>query len=951
MGDSLHATMRASEHPHADELARGATLGRYVILRRLGRGGMGVVYLGFDGELDRKVAIKVLRARAVGTMSTEETRARLLREAQAMAKVSHPNVVAVYDVGTFGDEVFVAMEYVNGATLRDWRTRNRPRARAILEAYAQAGRGLEAAHAAGILHRDFKPENALVDESGHVKVLDFGLARLEADEEPDSGEPKDGAGGVALYETGFNRRSELRTPLTRYGAIVGTPAYMAPEQLAGELATARSDQFAFAVALYEALYGVAPFEGETITALASAIHAARFRPVPGDVRVPAGVRRVLVRGLSADPERRFGSIAEMSSALDRAVRAPARWAAAASVGALAIGAAAFALLRPAPARLCKGADEAIAPAWSASRADEVHRGFVASGNARAEDAFRRTRDLLDRYAASWTTMHADACEATRVRGEQSEEGLDLRMACLRQREQELKATVDLLVQPDAKAVDDAVATVARITPVDMCVDPVALRAPFAPPRTAEQSRAVDELRRKLASVEALENAQRYADARPLATSLAQEAAVVGYGPLTAEALFCQAEAEHALSERADVTTFQSAALRAESSRHDVIAARAWTGLVEAYSYRGDFVESHRTALLAGAAVDRVSDDQKLRVALLRAQGWLAYREGNQKDGIDFARRALAIAERTFGPSHLTTLGARSDVADRLWDQGDVEASLELYESVYRALVSFFGEQHPTAVRSLEDIIEVKNELGDYGAALDLSVKASALATLPYAIAGARVLRATALVGEGRVDEGLGTFDDGMTLTKGLDVSGQVANRYSDFARALVQRGQDAKAEAFVALALAGNDLRDEERGEALGVRGLCRERRGDAAGAVDDANAALAMKEKVLGERADVIPLLARGQAYLALHREADALADLERANDLGDKHRGDRAIRAEARFALARALVANKVDAARASALSARAASELDGVGLDAEAARVRAWATANVGATVRSE
>jgi tetratricopeptide (TPR) repeat protein/predicted Ser/Thr protein kinase len=936
MDESLNPPLRASDHPEVvepGELPRGATLGRYVILKRLGRGGMGVVYLAIDSELDRRVAIKVLRAE---TTEGGETRARLLREAQAMAKVSHPNVIGVYDVGTFRDEVFIAMEYVSGTTLREWWTRTKPGIGAIIGAYAAAGRGLAAAHAAGILHRDFKPENVLVDERGQVKVLDFGLARL--DDSASAAPQKESVGSIALHETGLRGHGALATPLTRYGAIMGTPAYMAPEQLVGEVATARSDQFAFAVALYEALYGVLPFEGETMTTLTSAIHAGRFRPVSTAAGVPRGVRRVLVRGLSGAPDRRFASLDELLRELDRAVRAPKRRLVAGGAVVAAAAVVAVAALRPAPAKLCKGAEEAFAPAWSALRADEVRREFVGSANPRGEDAFTHARALLDRYAASWVAMHTDACEATRVRGEQSEEGLDLRMACLKQRQREVKATVDLLTHADAKMVDNAVEAAAHLTPVDTCVDLAALRAPFAPPKTDQESRAVDDLRRRLVEVQALEHAGRWEDALAMATALVDDAGRVGYGPVSAEALLYRAEAEYDLNKSSDVETYFSAALQAEMSRHDVVAAQSWIGQLRANSRHAAFGEAHRSARLADAAIRRAEENETLRAALLQAQGWLAYDEGQQSDGLDFARRALAMRERTLGDAHPDTLQARSDLADRLWDLGEIEQALGMYEELHRARVSLLGETHPKTVRSLDDIAEAKNELGEYGDAVELTAKIIALSTLPSRLAVGRIDKAIALAGTGRVEEGLATFADGMALMKTLELPGQVSSAYSDFARALVQRYASAEAERMAAIALDDTG-RDLEKGEALGVRALCKERRGDVAGAVVDAQAALAVKGRLLGERADLIPLLARGQAFLLSHRESDGLADLERAFALGEKHRGDRAIRADASFALARALVATKGDAARALQLATRSAADLEAIGMPVQAASVRAW------------
>jgi serine/threonine protein kinase len=233
-------------------LGRGSTLGRYLILDFLGVGGMGVVYSAYDPGLDRKVAIKLLRPTTNAHGGTTAGRSRLLREAQALARLSHPNVIAVHDVGTFEDQVFVAMEYAEGQTLSAW-LREEPRSvREIVAAFLEAGRGLAAAHAAGLVHRDFKPANVLFG-NGRARVLDFGLACTDVSRE--SGERV-----VALEDlppalplppplTGDSTQdpslNALGTPLTMTGTLMGTPAYMAPEQMAGRPVDARTDQFSF----------------------------------------------------------------------------------------------------------------------------------------------------------------------------------------------------------------------------------------------------------------------------------------------------------------------------------------------------------------------------------------------------------------------------------------------------------------------------------------------------------------------------------------------------------------------------------------------------------------------------------------------------------------------------------------------------------------------------------
>jgi hypothetical protein len=283
-------------------VAAGAQVGRYVIGELLGAGGMGEVYAADDPELARRVAVKLLRKDLRAAIGE----ARLQREAQAMARISHENVIAVYDVGTHEDQVFVAMELVTGQSLRGW-LKERPRTIAeIVPVFAAAGRGLAAAHAAGFVHRDFKPDNVLVGRDGRVRVTDFGLARADGRHE----QPPRGA---ALASPAIDE------PLTMSGAVVGTPAYMAPEQHAGANVDARSDQFGFCVALYEALYDERPFAGKNLAELAREVGAGNVRP-PGKGkgrRVPASLRAIVLRGLAVRPGDRFATMDELVAALGR----------------------------------------------------------------------------------------------------------------------------------------------------------------------------------------------------------------------------------------------------------------------------------------------------------------------------------------------------------------------------------------------------------------------------------------------------------------------------------------------------------------------------------------------------------------------------------------------------------------------------------------------------------
>ncbi len=292
----------------AAELDSGARLGRYIVQSRLGSGGMGIVYLALDPELDRKLAIKIVRPDAGGSSGSGETGARLMREAQALAKLSHPNVVAIHDVGTLGDALFIAMEFIPGQTLRHWCAAPARGQEEILDAFVQAAKGLAAAHKIGIVHRDFKPDNVLVGDDTRVRVLDFGLARTQVHD-------------ISLEQTAAPASPPAMMAagdLTQTGAIMGTPAYMASEQHLGRPTDARTDQFSFCVALYEALYGQRPFEGDHIVVLAGNVVHGKIRSSPAGSRVPANLRNVVLRGLQPEPDARFPSIDDLLRALENA---------------------------------------------------------------------------------------------------------------------------------------------------------------------------------------------------------------------------------------------------------------------------------------------------------------------------------------------------------------------------------------------------------------------------------------------------------------------------------------------------------------------------------------------------------------------------------------------------------------------------------------------------------
>ena len=374
--------VRPRSQPYGDRLlAPGTQVGRYVIVREIGAGGMGVVYAARDPELERMVAVKVLRGD-----SDPRTEARLRREAQAMAQLAHPNVVAVYDVGAFDERMFIAMEYVAGETLARWIGAPRSR-REILDAYCAAGRGLAAAHAAGLVHRDFKPENVLIGDDGRVRVGDFGLALCI-----DGG---DAPGGVAVGWDTNAATSPAR--LTASGTLLGTPCYIAPELYDGGEADARSDQFSFCVALFVTLYGELPFNGDTLGSFAANVRSSSLHDPRGTPRVSRRIRRAIKRGLATDPASRFASLDELLDELAWPSQRRALWA----IGpGAALAVVAWLVTRPygaSPEQRCTGATAALTTASNTQRPEAIENASTATRTSSAAAAARRVPGALAPY--------------------------------------------------------------------------------------------------------------------------------------------------------------------------------------------------------------------------------------------------------------------------------------------------------------------------------------------------------------------------------------------------------------------------------------------------------------------------------------------------------------------------------------------------------------------------
>jgi eukaryotic-like serine/threonine-protein kinase len=509
-------------------LRRGVTIDRYVVLSLVGRGAMGDVYSAYDPDLDRKVAIKLLRVKRGGSAGGLDGKTRLLREAQAIAKLSHPNVVVVYDTGTYRDGVFLAMEFIEGGTLTFWLNQQQRTWREILRTYLAAGRGLQHAHESNMVHRDFKPDNVMVRHNGEVRVMDFGLVRYAdvVDEDrpgttgasPETTEPIDDTGTMNATLDLSQRHPPAPgapvhhsiTKLTQTGALLGTPAYMAPEQFTGQTADARSDQFSFCVALYEALFGSPPFDGSTMAELTAKVLEGQVKPPPQRSRIPLAVWRVLRRGLSLQAADRYPSMAELLTDLEQYAhqRRTGLITAALVASALLVALIGGLMIRDTRQRpMCAVPAEKFEGVWETSPRVGSRRAAIefAFRSAAAEStaiastgrstawawssktsraSFNKISKMLDRYVADWLSIYKDACEATNYRGDQSAQVLDLRMSCLNDRLNELRALSNALVMPTTQMIEDAASqTVASLGSLNRCSSVEVLRSAPAHPAT------------------------------------------------------------------------------------------------------------------------------------------------------------------------------------------------------------------------------------------------------------------------------------------------------------------------------------------------------------------------------------------------------------------------------------------------------------------------------------
>lgn len=894
------ATAPAGSSP---ELPRGAHVGRYIVLDPLGSGGMGVVYAAYDPELDRRVALKLLRGDQGAEQEVSSRGVRLVREAQALARLAHPNVVAVHDVGTWHRQVFVAMELVEGVTLRQWLAGS-PRPWSQLRGvFLDAGRGLVAAHGAGLVHRDFKPSNVVIGKDGRTRVMDFGLARqsglVESVEPPASG-------AAAL------RLSDLS--LTRPGSVVGTPAYMAPELLEGRPADERSDQFSFCRALYEALYGPGGEGVPPLATLRGNLEKADARPAQG--RSPEGwLRRILNRGLDPDPARRYPSMQALLADLERDPAAIRRQRSAWVLGAV-LAIALGIVLRAGWERrqgVCAGAELKLAGVWDPAIKRGVRKAFLASETPDAAASWRALEQRLDGYAGSWVASHTESCEATRLRGEQSEALMDLKQACLANRLRELRAFTDVLGHADDRVVRRSSRGAESLESLEACEDAGALMSLVPPPADPATRAEIEKLRGGLATARALWLAGKTDEGLDTVAPVVAAAESVGYAPLRAESLLLQGD----LQERKGALkpaeqSLQEAIWAAEAGRADELAARAWLILAWLQKDSDRYADARRSARHAGALVERLGHPDRLTGMLYDTLAGLEKGSGNLKGALQNYELALPVLERGYGAQDARVAAALDNMGLTLGELGRYEEARPVHERALAITLQVYGDSHLETSYSLNNLGVALMKLARFDEALVRFRRSLELKQ--------RMLGSTHL-----------------DLTTTLQNLGNVYEYQGRFEQALAEYRRTRE----ICVATAG--AHSSDTGYAVGSEGDALRKLGRYDAALDAYSRAMEVLDKTLGADHPFASHVRAGIGWVHLKRGRPEAAqpELERALAAFERSGSEPGDLGLAQFGLARALWDTGADRSRAQQLGAQALKSFEGGGAlnRPEYREVEAW------------
>ncbi len=800
----------------------GMRIGRYRLLEHLGSGGMGSVFAAHDAELGRRIALKVLRTPS----SSLSARAELLREAQALATVSHPNVVPIYDVGSEGELVWIAMAELRGPSLAQWLEDGAHDWREVVEIFLGAAAGLAAAHRDQLVHGDFKPANVIVEQpSGRAIVVDFGLARRIGSEPA--------VDGFVSYDA-LPRHDEATTD----GVVHGTPAYMAPEQLRGQPLDARTDQYAFCVALFRALHRRHPFLDDDGVADRPMVRRLLARIDSGAIArtvdaVPRAIDRVLARGLSASPDRRWPGMDALASRLEAVLRPRAGWRVPLVLAALG-SAAAIGWQAPSAARPCP--EDTLEALWNDERAASVTAQLGGFDAPYAADTAERVRAGLDDYALRWRETLVASCAA-------ADDAFDRRMRCLADRKVALATTIDVLEHADARTLVRAVSAVQSLADPTACADP---QGELAPPELAA-------LEDSLAEIDALDAAGRYDAALVAAKTAVAEADAHGEGRLQGEAyhrlgssydrLGRYGEAEPALDRAVwlaleagdDDTAVGAMADLVKVVGHDLLRlddARAW--------------ERH-----AEATLSRTTLRPALVAALRNSEGLLRLAAGEPDLAIARFADALDITDKD-GGDPLRMASALNNYGNALAAAGRYAEARSALERAVVLLEGVLGPNHPAIAGDLSNLGFIADRQGQ------------------LADARAYLERGVAIAEQAGGDDQPGLHEATNNLAVFYYSIGELeeAERLFRRVRVLAERHLGAEHPAIA---------------KVIGNLALCVKERGDPEGALVLYEQAIAMQERALGpDHLDLaLTLNNRGSALRELGRFDEARASYRHALEI----------------------------------------------------------------------
>ncbi len=960
-----------------------ARVGRYIIDKRVGQGGMSVVYRAHDPELNRVVAIKLLRARdSDNARTTSRRHRRLLREAEALARLSHPNVVTVYDVGLHDGQVFIAMDLIRGTDLKRWRLDQKPSWREAVRVFIEAGRGLAAAHDADLVHRDFKPANVLIGDDGRVQVIDFGLVKhsdtptTSISEDPfercrdTPAEPHTQLIEPEHDSEGTVTRSPLTDELTRTGAMLGTFAYMAPEQFTHDPIDALTDQFSFFVALYEAIYGQRPFTARSREQLALRVVEGVIDPPPRGRAVPRWLRQLCLRGLSTDPRRRFPSMRAAIDALERGLARRRRLGFTLGVGGALVATAALAFggARAIPQEQRCAAEERPVLLDTQGR-DALREAVLGTGLPYAEHTWRAVEDSLE----TLVDARARAAQITCVDSEQGRldpRAHERRERCLAEVDRRVLSFENELLTAPMSTTPEAIDRATALPDPARCLDDAILArldSMSGSSRAEHREELTQMLREQLDAVERAERSGDYNRGLALALAAADAADELGDDELRARAWYLRGSLELLTGDADAARSSQekSARLSERLQAHPLWVRTIADRIASMAGAEARLEDGAWWSNEAQRAIDHLAHSGVAESELLASIGTLHESRGEYERALEFQQRALQLKSRGYGDAHPKTAETLNDVGVLLTRLDRYDEAREVLTRALELQLSTLGEQHPRVAVTLNNIgaLHIRTQKFDAAEA----VHRRALAVKRLTLGDQHPSVATTHHNLGWLAHSRERYEDALThYQRALEIRERALPRdhpktaltlnAMGVALKRLDRYDEALTHYQRALEIRQRTLPEHHAQLATSYSniGKLQLARGRPQEAVDQLARVLEIREQRL-ERDD--PKIAKalrllGQARLDAHDVAGARLALERALELDERNtdRGHESPErlAETRFALARALAfsggsngARGEDTQRAQTLTRAAQSfyERDQARYASELAAIAAW------------